>query len=232
MMQANDVSMMMPPLLYFLLFCLDIANSFNVEVPRTAVAVVPTTTNVVYSTYQPLHGGIMDHQFLLAEASSLLPKTQSQQMSDAMVLKTLQGTKWRLFIEVPNQQEQQSFVLLFQGFASQPNKGIVQLMKADNNDNGDQPTTGRWLSKPSEIRRGAVQLSARWKVKVPGGTKDASSSYIFKGFIRAKPTLSAGGGTMEAEMTGTILSVEAEVVVGKFRAELVDVNISDDELSM
>jgi len=226
MMQVKDVNIMMLSSFFFLFFCFNIVSSFNLEVPRTAVVVVPTT-DVVRSRNQQ-HSGIMDHQFLLAE-SSLLPKTQSQQMSDAMVLKTLQGTKWRLFIELPNQkQQQQSFELLFQGFASQPNKGIVQLM---NNNNSDQPTTGRWLSKPSEIRRGSVQLSARWKVKVPGIT-DASSSYIFKGFIRAKPTLSAGGGTIEAEMTGTILSVETEETVGKFRAELIAINISDDELSM
>lgn len=169
----------------------------------------------------------MDHQYLLAEATQSLPqpRSQAQQMSDAMALRTLQGTKWRLFLDIPNKSQQQSSLsLVFQGFANQPNKGIVQLTSSSSND---QPTTGRWLSKPSEIRKGAVQLSARWKIKVPG-----EGSYIFKGFIRAAPTLSTGGSTVEAQMTGTILSAETEEYVGKFRADLISIDVSDEELRM
>ncbi|CAB9498152.1 expressed unknown protein [Seminavis robusta] len=166
--------------------------------------------------------------------SLLSPQTQSRQMSDAMVLKTLQGTKWRLTAaptdsnnkSIPNVCQQQ--YLIFQGFSDQPNKGIVQCTCGGTTDTTTTASTGRWLSKPSEIRKGAVQLSARWKVKLA----TAQTAVIFKGFIRADPTLSSGGGTVAAEMKGFILSVEPEQTLGKFRADLVGINIADDELKM
>lgn len=78
-------------------------------------------------------------------------------------------------------------------------------------------SSGRWITKPSEIRRGAVQLSARWKVKLPAGR------FIYKGFIQAGSTIGKNG-AISAEMTGVILTGEEvgkERVVGKFRADLV-----------
>jgi hypothetical protein len=197
--------------------------------PTSVIAVRPSSLllgPVIADPLTTVPSAIKDHQFLLAESSLPSPRTQGQQMSDAMALKTLQGTKWRLFLDLANSklQQPQSLTLIFQGFANQPNKGIVQLTNGVNND---PPTTGRWLSKPSEIRRGTVQLSARWKIKVTG-----DKSYIFKGFIRAVPTLSTGGTTVEAEMVGTLLSVDTEETVGKFRADLIASNIPDEELRM
>jgi hypothetical protein len=102
--------------------------------------------------------------------------------------------------------------------------------------------TGRWLSKPSEIRKGTVQLSARWKIKLPAITDEtisndntrigtsSSTALIFKGFIRAVPTLAVGGGTVSAEMKGTVLWAESKKTVGKFQADLIATD--DAELRM
>ena len=191
------------------------------------IAMVPKVTTKI-STGFPQPPVLLDRHFLLAKSqvsSSLpTPRTQSQQMSDASALRSLQGTKWRLFLEGPDQIKTSPLILIFQGFAEQPNKGVVQLSSTEST----QATTGRWISKPSEIRKGAVQLSARWKAKVPG----ESSAYIFKGFIRAATTYSAGGSNVDAQMMGTILAAETEELVGKFHADLINTNVGDNELSM
>ena len=220
---------------HILLVVMAIVTALSVDaLLLDAPTAVTRPSNTIKPHVSTIHSPIMDHQFLLSQELPS-PRTQAQQMSDAMVLKTLQGTKWRLFVDLPSQQQrQQSLTLVFQGFDSQPNKGIVQL----SNGRNTMTTTGRWLSKPSEIRRGAVQLSARWKLKLPT-TEDLSDNgssssqyYIFKGFIRAAPTLATGGYTVEAQMTGTILSAETEGTVGKFRADLIAVDIPDDELKL
>lgn len=197
---------------------------------------------------------ITNHQTLMLATLPSLPQTQAQQISDAIILKTLQGTKWRLYVDfLPNVQQQSApttMTLIFQGFADQPNKGIVQLTTntatttsssstATSNGN-QQPTTsttttmGRWLSKPSEIRKGKVQLSARWKIKLFSTDEGPSNYYIFKGDIQASPPILSTGGSrgVDAQMAGTILMPDTEVMVGKFRADLISTDVSDDELRM
>lgn len=105
------------------------------------------------------------------------------------------------------------------------------------------------LSKPSEIRNGTVQLSARWKIKLPllpqqqqqdsrDGSDELStttSPFIFKGYIRADPpttTLTMRRSPVSAEMKGSILTVNTEQIVGKFEADLLATDIPDEELHM
>ena len=141
-------------------FPLDPPTSPSVVMQSRSATLARTTRSTTHAS------PITNQHFLLSESSQGLPspRTQSQQMSDAMALKTLQGTKWRLWFDLAGQTpRQQPVILVFQGFDGQPNRGIVQLSSASTGVS----TTGRWLSKPSEIRRGTVQLSARWKARLP-----------------------------------------------------------------
>jgi hypothetical protein len=152
-------------------------------------------------------------------------QTQSEQMRDAMPLKTMRGTQWRILedrkgaMSLDMTPRQCTSTAIFRGFEQDANKGV---MKFDSSCAGDDTSfstssSGRWITKPSEIRRGAVQLSARWKVKLPAGR------FIYKGFIQAGSTIGKNG-AISAEMTGVILTGEEvgkESVVGKFRADLV-----------
>ena len=163
-------------------------------------------------------------------------KTQYQQMGDAMVLKTLQGTQWRIqefptttsTFWKPNSSKTtprsiRTSYVRFEGFSSEPNKGTAYYESSlpSIGDDGTTPlvftSSGPWLTKPSEIRKGAVQLSARWKVKTfPEGSK-----IIYKGFIRAGATYGAGGSTMEAEIQGTMLDSTDDSVIGTFQGDLI-----------
>jgi hypothetical protein len=146
-------------------------------------------------------------------------------MRNAMPLKTMRGTQWRILedrkgaMSLVHQPRQCTSTAIFRGFEQDANKGI---MKFDSSCAGEDSSfstlsSGRWITKPSEIRQGAVQLSARWKVKLPAGR------FIYKGFIQAGSTIGKNG-AISATMTGVILTGEEvgkESVVGKFRADLV-----------
>ena len=169
--------------------------------------------------------------------SPLQVQTQSQQMNDAMVIKTMRGTQWRVI-------EQRSLasssfgtrpplscksLATFSGFVSEANKGTVDVEYVCVNDNaGAAPNSvsGRWVTKPSRLARGSVQLSARWKVRVPGGGK-----IIYKGFIDAEKIIGKAGKPVSAQMTGDILTgeeVNKEKVIGKFTADFVR-QLDDEE---
>lgn len=100
------------------------------SIPATAHRHVQMQPASLQSLYYNYYG------FIIANDNSLLtPKTQSQQMFDSMALKTLQGTKWGLTM-ILNGKEGKGLhdsdnicrqqILIFQGFANQPNKWIVQ----------------------------------------------------------------------------------------------------------
>lgn len=79
-------------------------------------------------------------------------------------------------------------------------------------------TSGRWVTKPSDIKRGSIQLSARWKVRLPEGV------FIYKGFIEASKIMGRDGSPYDADMVGVILTgedVNREKLVGKFRGDFV-----------
>ena len=177
----------------------------------------------------------IDSSFSLSVVSSgLEAQTQYQQMGDVMVLKTLQGTRWRILRTPADKSTLDKKTLCpsiatFSGFADEPNKGIVQVTVMSDStspscgtDSSGATTTmtGRWLTKPSEIRRGAVQLSATWKI----------GSTIYKGFIQAKKTYGRSG-VLEAEMVGTILDSN-EKVIGKFQADLIEIVEASNEQSI
>ena len=185
----------------------------------------------------------LDDSYLLLSAiesnpilEQLEPQFQGEQMRNAMVLKTMQNTQWRLLedrkpvMSLKHLPRQCRSSVEFRGFADQPNKGKIRyvLESLDCQDSGvnldllSSPAsslsyTGNWVSKPSEIRQGSVQLSARWKVKLPSGT------FIYKGFLQTSSTRGRGG-LVTSEMQGLILTGEElnnEVVVGRFRGDLV-----------
>jgi len=120
----------------------------------------------------------------------------------------------------------------FVGFGDEPNRGTLEMKYNKNcnnqNDNKEETaepqssttstkttttstTTGRWLTKPSEIRKGRVQWSARWKV--------VGAGYIYKTDIYAQPLVDS----IEAEMTkGVILDANnSGKVVGRFTGDLI-----------
>lgn len=173
----------------------------------------------------------------------LIVQTQSQQMSDAMVIKTMRGTQWRV---IEDRSSPSSFgkglprtkcksLATFSGFASDANKGTVNVeymcptgsptgsSTATETTSSTAPTfttSGRWVTKPSRLARGSVQLSARWKVKLP----DGGGIIIYKGFINADKIIGKSGKSVSAEMVGVILTgeeVNKETVIGKFTADLV-----------
>lgn len=196
-------------------------------------------------------------QFLLS-ASTPEVQTQSQQMSDAMVIKTMRGTQWRVvedritsgaFFGKKSPRYCRSLVT-FGGFASVDNKGTVGVEyfcrdasddtvtattepSPDNNDalsaTTITTTKGRWVTKPSRLARGSVQLSARWKVRLPNG----GGTVIYKGFIDADKIIGRTGKKINAEMVGVILTgeeVNKEKVIGKFTADFVR-QLSEEEQS-
>lgn len=162
---------------------------------------------------------ISDHFLLLSLNNQLEVRSQGQQMRDAMVLKTMRGTEWRIVEErgpAMGSTRQCTATGIFSGFVDEPNKGTMNYKSSQSCD--AEQSFGRWVTKPSEIRRGAVQLSARWKVKLPAG------QFIYKGFIQADGSTLGMNGAVSAEMTGQILTGEEvgkEKVVGRFRADLI-----------
>lgn len=165
--------------------------------------------------------------------SPLQVQTQSQQMNEAMVIKTMRGTQWRVIEDrvATSSSFGQQFPLgckslaTFSGFASEDNKGTVNVQYTCGDGDGDgdsaSPTSasGRWVTKPSRLARGSIQLSARWKVRVPGG-----GTVIYKGFIDADRIIGRAGKSVAAEMAGVLLTgeeVNKEKVVGKFTADFV-----------
>lgn len=204
-------------LLFFVLLfvgTLAISNAFHLEAPIIQYAAAQKP-----SIYQSLTGGasVLDKSSSSLLLAALEPQGQLEQMRDAMVLKAMTGTEWRVFEDRTSamgggKQKDCSSTVVFNGFVEEPNKGIMKYKSSC----GEQ-SSGRWITKPSEIRRGAVQLSARWKVKLESG------QFIYKGFIQALPTVGKNG-AIQAEMTGLILTgdeVGKEKLVGKFRADLV-----------
>ena len=189
--------------------------------------------------------------FLLSASSGLEPpavQTQSQQMNDAMVIKTMRGTQWRVNEDRvindrlsfgpssatffgKNSPRYCKSVVTFGGFSGVDNKGTVGVEYfCDKAGGGGTGTTtavttktakGRWVSKPSRLARGSVQLSARWKVKCP---EEGGKSIIYKGFIDADKIIGRNGKSVNAEMVGVILTgedVNREKVIGKFTADFV-----------
>ena len=165
-------------------------------------------------------------------------RTQSQQMNDAMVLKTMRGTQWRIIEERNIGSTTDSggldplqrcrAIATFRGFETEDNKGVVNVNVQCSRvtDQGSALTTnessssGRWVTKPSNIKRGSIQLSARWKVRLPEGI------FIYKGYIQASKIMGKDGSPYDADMTGVILTgedVNKEKVVGSFRGDFVKV---------
>lgn len=187
--------------------------------PSTATSTANTATPENYNNNKNNVGSNYNNY------NSLDVKTQYQQMNDAMILKSLQGTKWRVVQEgsknsIGPDKCITSYVT-FQGFADEPNRGSAKHETCVVDGSSSTYSIGRWISKPSEIRRGAVELSARWKVKI------GNEKVIYRGFIRTDFMISSNG-KINAEMTGTILSADDDkktnVVLGKFRADLIDTN--------
>jgi len=88
-------------------------------------------------------------------------------------------------------------------------------------------TTGRWVSKPSSIRKGTIQLSARWKIRLP----DDKRVLIYKGNIEAAKIMGKNGSPYDAEMVGVILTGEKvgeEKVVGRFRGDFLRMLDADE----
>lgn len=157
-------------------------------------------------------------------------QTQSQQMNDAMVISTMRGTEWRILEERYLSNPNASFgkgspnvcksVATFSGFASDANKGTVSVNYSCGSSS-KTTSNGRWVTKPSRIAKGSIQLSARWKVKLPN---EGGGSIIYKGFIDAEPIIGRSGKSVSATMTGLLVTGEEvgkEKVVGKFTADFV-----------
>mmetsp|Transcript_33561 Transcript_33561/g.49131 ORF Transcript_33561/g.49131 Transcript_33561/m.49131 type:complete len:239 (+) Transcript_33561:156-872(+) len=151
-------------------------------------------------------------------------RSQDQQISAAMPLPTIRG-QWRVreergpLMSSDNKPRVCVSTVVFRGFLDEPNKGIIDYDSGA--ACGDELSTGRWVSKTTDR---VVQLSARWKVKLPAGR------FIYKGFISAGSTVGAGG-AVNAEMSGLILTGEEvgrEKVVGKFTADLLKMFDSSD----
>jgi len=194
----------------------------------------------VTKTTSPMHNSVLLLAALDTNTNNnplLQVRTQSQQMNDAMVLKTMRGTQWRIIEErsvvgAPTTKQQPPPQLCrslatFRGFETEDNKGVVnidvQCSKAtkdgfSSNSNESSSSRGRWVTKPSNIKKGSIQLSARWKVRLPEGV------FIYKGFIEASKIMGKDGSPYDADMVGVILTgedVNKEKVVGKFRGDFV-----------
>ena len=159
---------------------------------------------------------LQEQSLLLLSLNNEPPRTQREQMRDAMVLKTMRGTEWRLVedrgpaMTGGGEQQQCLSNAVFSGFFKQPNKGIMSY----DSQSCNEASSGRWITKPSAR---AVQLSPRWKVKLPAG------QFIYRGFIKATKTIGRNG-LIEAEMMGDIITgdeIGKEKIVGKFRADLI-----------
>ncbi|VEU34143.1 unnamed protein product [Pseudo-nitzschia multistriata] len=211
-------------------------------------------------------GTVWDNPSLLAAATatstttggySYLPppgteppvQTQAQQMSDAMVLKTMRGTQWRVledrsasaFYSGTDSHSPRTCRSLatFAGFAGEFNKGTVSVEyscgSSSSSSSSAMPTaqgrsSGRWVTKPSRLSRGSIQLSPRWKVRLP--KESGGGTVIYKGFIDAQKMIGRGGKSVSAEMTGVILTgeeVNKEKVIGRFTADFVR-QLDDEEV--
>jgi len=166
-----------------------------------------------------------------------------------------------------NSPKQCKSIATFSGFVSDTNKGTVTvkyLCGGDKNgrSNDDDTnvsdtiatptnasslsTNGRWVTKPSRISRGSIQLSARWKVKLPTtdaavnndgagsgkGSSQGGGTIIYKGNIEASKMIGRNGKSVEAEITGLILTgakVNEEKVIGKFTGDFIR-KLPDEEV--
>jgi len=139
----------------------------------------------------------------------------------------------------------------FSGFVSDTNKGTVTVEYMCSGGGGDddggaggddggtataprsRSSSGRWITKPSRLARGSIQLSPRWKVKLPKemssttgttGETPTAKTVIYKGFIDAEQMIGRAGKSVSAEMVGVVLTgeeVNKEKVVGRFTADFV-----------
>ena len=188
--------------------------------------------------------------FLLSASTVPEVQTQSQQMNDAMVIKTMKGTQWRVVEDRLISDAASNFfggkeytrycksLATFGGFTGVDNKGTVGVEYFCGSQNVDESSDsatktftskGRWVTKPSRLARGSVQLSARWKVRLP----DGGGTVIYKGFIDADKIIGRKGKSINAEMVGVILTgeeVNKEKVIGKFTADFVR-QLSEEEES-
>lgn len=195
----------------------------HVVVPSSTVAAAGRILHHHHYLSSSSSPTIPPHSLLLAASNGGPPpplqvRTQSQQMSEAMVLRTMRGTQWRLFEERDNTHQSCRATATFRGFAGEDNKGAVRVDVRCDNDGDAHAASGRWVVVPSSIRKGSIQLSARWKVRLPEGT------FIYKGSIEASRIMGRNGSPMDADMTGVILTgedVNRERVVGKFRGNFV-----------
>jgi len=161
--------------------------------------------------------------------ADLSVQTQSQQMNEAMVLKTMRGTQWRVIEErYSDSYFGKGFncksLATFNGFVGDTNKGTVTVeYTCGSEDDGKAATrSGRWVTKPSRLAKGSVQLSPRWKVKLPEDS--GGGTIIYKGFINAEKMIGRAGKSVSAEMVGVILTgeqVNHERVIGRFTADFV-----------
>lgn len=158
-------------------------------------------------------------------------RTQNQQVQAALPLGgTIRGTKWRVREErgesmSPTTKDGKTAstffctsTVTFQGFDDEPNRGTVEYDQGtcDNGDEGGGKGL-RWVGKTTRV----VQLTARWKVRLPQG------KFIYKGYIDGgrRRQIEGRGGSNSAEMTGVILTGEDSSdnprIVGKFTADLI-----------
>mmetsp|Transcript_12178 Transcript_12178/g.25928 ORF Transcript_12178/g.25928 Transcript_12178/m.25928 type:complete len:179 (+) Transcript_12178:56-592(+) len=153
-----------------------------------------------------------------------------------MVILHLRGTKWMVleerYVSNPNASlfgrgspKMCKSVATFSGFASDANKGTVSVNYSSCYEGSSSSRTpvsnGRWVTKPSRIAKGRIQLSPRWKVRLPN---DGGGSIIYKGFIEAEPMIGRSGKSISATMTGFLVTGEEvgkEKVIGKFTADFV-----------
>eukprot|EP00553_Chaetoceros_curvisetus_P000243 CAMPEP_0204629652 /NCGR_PEP_ID=MMETSP0717-20131115/18614_1 /ASSEMBLY_ACC=CAM_ASM_000666 /TAXON_ID=230516 /ORGANISM="Chaetoceros curvisetus" /LENGTH=191 /DNA_ID=CAMNT_0051646639 /DNA_START=398 /DNA_END=970 /DNA_ORIENTATION=- len=161
----------------------------------------------------------------------------------------MRGTEWRVLEQRYLSNSNASFgegspkmcksIATFSGFASDANKGTVAVnyepscgsSSASSGSSSTSPTTkttsnGRWVTKPSRIAKGSIQLSARWKVKLPTSNDGGGggSNIIYKGFIDAEPMIGKNGKSVSATMTGLLVTgdeVGKEKVIGKFTADFI-----------
>jgi hypothetical protein len=214
--------------------------------PDVAAIVRHAKTNDVALRHTLASGPWIDTSpsFFLSALDPPVVQTQSQQMNDAMVIKTMKGTQWRVIEDRVSSSKffgSQSprfckSLVTFGGFSGVDNKGTVGVEYFCGNGNSDAEIAeapkkiakGRWVTKPSRLARGSVQLSARWKVRCP---EEGGKSVIYKGFIDADKIIGRNGKSVNAEMVGVILTgeeVNQEKVIGKFTADFVR-QLSEEE---
>ncbi|KAG5188294.1 hypothetical protein JKP88DRAFT_206701 [Tribonema minus] len=158
------------------------------------------------------------------------PKSYTQQIVDAIPIKTIRGV-WRIR-EIREGESLCKGKLTFKGFVDEPGKGTVEYVSSD----GEREGKGYWLLKPGSITAGKILFSARWKVTYKGG----GGSFLYRGdvVLDSTETLHAAGNPHpDAHIRGEVLkpfkgrtgSLQ-EKHIGEFEADLLQVDKDEDKL--